>query len=347
MILDGIECLKPSKKINNDEIVDLVRYYSSDIFEGDLERTLEDIRSYLTTIGSKTRFWRSKNERPIDMIFEAVKYAFRYANISKRDLDLIIYVGIDRGFIEPANASFIAKKIGTPFVRTFDIVDACMGWCTALNVVQSMIVCNQINNALIVSSEFSIDEGGSVFPGCFSLKNEKELMWKLPAFTLGEAVSATIVVKRENSPWKFLFSSNSKYADLCTVPLYKHHEYSDPSVKIDSEGGMKFSAFGTELAQKGFREAIRVLKKLTKNTKEPKFIFPHSVSKKIYERASKRLNMEAKVYSTFEDFGNIATSSIPSAIARAIKRNDLKRGDLSIGWIASAGMKFSAFEILY
>jgi len=45
----------------------------------------------------------------------------------KADLDLLIYPNVTRGFIEPANSTFIAKALGLN-CRNFQVVDACNGW---------------------------------------------------------------------------------------------------------------------------------------------------------------------------------------------------------------------------
>jgi acyl-CoA:acyl-CoA alkyltransferase len=345
MLVQGINCIIPSNKIDNKEIIELVTYYSKPVFNGDIKDLQTAIKTSLKNSGIESRYWRKPKERPLDLIYESYIQCLNTSELLPKNIDLLIYVGIDRGFIEPANANFIAKKLGLLNVRTFDIVDACMGWCTATQIAQSLIKNKEVETVLIISSECPMDENGTVFPRNFIINNIGELKWKFPSFTIGEAVSTTILCKSEND-WDFMFSSDSSKADLCTIPLYKFFEYSDPSEKIDPKNNFMFSAYGKELYFAGYKKAVDILKnKLSALDKEPKLILPHSVSLRVPNRVGEIFDLKSKIFTTFPKLGNIATSSIPAHIYFAILANKIKKGDYLIGWIASGGLKYSAFDI--
>jgi acyl-CoA:acyl-CoA alkyltransferase len=345
MIIQGINCITPSNKIDNKEIIELVTHYSKSVFNGDIKDLQAIIKTNLVNSGIESRYWRKSKERPLDLIYESYIQCLKASELPSKNIDLIIYVGIDRGFIEPANANFIAKKLGLLNVRTFDIVDACMGWCTATQIAQSLIKNKEAKTVLIVSSECPMDKNGTVFPKNFKINDVKELRWKFPAFTIGEAVSTTILCESEND-WEFKFSSDANKADLCTIPLYKFLEYSDPSDKIDPKNHFVFSAYGKELYFAGFKKAVDILRnKLSSLDKEPKLILPHSVSLRVPNRVGEIFDLKSKIFTTFPKIGNVATSSIPAHIYFAILSNKIKKGDYLIGWIASGGLKYSAFDI--
>ena len=345
MKIIGINCIVPSNKIDNIEIQDLVSYYSKSIYNGDIRDLGNKINQLLENSGLETRYWRSGNERPIDFIYQSYLDVLRESGVSKQEIDTIIYTGIDRGFIEPANACFVAKKLGLNNVRTFDIVDACMGWCTAMQIAQALLNNGDAKLILIVSSEFPMDKGGIIFPKNFKIKNDKELAWKFPAFTIGEAVSTTLV-NRSNNVWKFNHYSDSSKVDLCTIPLYKFREYSETSSKLKNKKQFVFSAYGRELYFAGYKHAIDILVEGLKNMPiDPVAILPHSVSLSVPNRVAEQLNIKDKIFTTFPMIGNVATSSIPAHIYYGLLQKKFHAGDYLLGWIASGGLKYSSFDI--
>ncbi|MEJ7677374.1 MAG: hypothetical protein WKG06_05770 [Segetibacter sp.] len=197
MKLTGIDCQTPSNKISNEDIIELVNYHSITNYNNNITELITLVRKFLSLTGIESRFWRNKNEKPIDLIKESVDNALKMANMEKHDIDLVIYSSIDRGFIEPANSSFICKALGLNNVRNFDVVDACMGWASSVQIANSFLMSSQsINSILIINAEFPMDSKGSVLPNNFTIRDKKELRYKSASFTLGEAASACIFRKR-------------------------------------------------------------------------------------------------------------------------------------------------------
>ena len=177
----NIDCELPSSKIDNQEVIDMVMYFSSPVFNGNLEELKSRLINLLERTGIKTRYWRNKNERALDLVEKSFINSIKNANIDKKIIDTVIYTGVDRGFIEPANACFFAKKLGLQNARTFDISDACMGWCTAVEIVQSLMLEGKSEVSLIISSEFPMDKKGFLYPENFRFNNIDEIRWKFPS----------------------------------------------------------------------------------------------------------------------------------------------------------------------
>jgi 3-oxoacyl-[acyl-carrier-protein] synthase III len=344
MKIAAINCVLPSNEIDNEEVIDLACYHSRSVYKGGLPGFKTAIRRSLDATGIRSRFWRSKAERPLDLINQSWK-AVMASGVQTKDVDTIIYVGIDRGFIEPANACFIARRLGMTRARAFDIVDGCMGWCSALHVSQALLDRGDARSVLVVSSECPMDEGGIILPRSFTLSSTRDLRWKFPALTVGEAVSTTLLTRSEHS-CKFHFLADSDKADLCTIPLYKFSEYSDDSEKLRDKQQFDFSAYGFNLYVAGYPKALAVLRDGLKHAATtPTLILPHSVSSRIVTRTSERLGLHGRFFSTFATTGNIATCSIPANIHFAICSGKLRAGDSCLGWVSSGGMKHAAFDI--
>jgi len=343
MRIAGLSCVLPTRCIGNEEILDLIRFYSLNTYSGELQTALDAIREGFKRAGSVTRYWRTSGERPREMIVYAAEMAIRKSGLAPADLDLLIFVSVDRGFLEPSNASFIANDLGIPNIRCFDVVDACMAWCTAVNVVQSFQAAKEIRNALIVSAECMTEYGGPIVPDCFSLNSYEEIAWKFPAFTMGEAVSVTVLTP-DGPNWSFVFDHDATGAELCSVPLELSHRFSD-SLKVGLSGERKFTAFGEAMGKKGFRRSVEVLRRMMDMAGIPDLIVPHSVSGRGPAAAAARLGVGERVSTSFPQCGNVVTSSIPCSLVQATAAGRLAPGRRCLGWVASAGLKYSSFEI--
>src|SRR5436305_1325833 len=112
MYLSGVACVLPGQRIVNDEILELVAYYSRGIYPGNIASLLSLIDTKLRRIGIKSRYWRSSKERPFALLQRACDIALKQSSIARSEVDFVIYVGVDRGFAEPANACFVARELG-------------------------------------------------------------------------------------------------------------------------------------------------------------------------------------------------------------------------------------------
>jgi 3-oxoacyl-[acyl-carrier-protein] synthase III len=345
MYLSGVAYVLPGQRIANDEILELVAYYSRGVYTGDARSLRSSIDAKLRRIGIKSRYWRSPKERPFSLLEHACDIALKQSKVARSEVDFVIYVGVDRGFAEPANACFVAKELGMNGARTFDVVDACLGWCTATEIAQALFASAPGAVALIASAEFPMRPNGSVIPECFTIAAEAELDWKFPAFTLGEAASASVLIA-EGPEWRYIHESHAEFADLCTVSLGPPSEYAAPSSRFGSSESRGFRAYGNDLGRRIYRPAINVLRQLVDQIGVPRVVFPHSVIGPYIDQVVERVSPDLKVFSTFSETGNLATSSLPTSISLARQRGILSSNDAAIGWAAASGLKVSAFEIV-
>lgn len=345
MYLAGVACVLPEERIFNDEILELVAYYSRSVYDGDLDRLIESIGAKLDRAGIRTRYWRSARERPVTLLNEACEIALEQSNLSREQVDYIIYVGVDRGFAEPANACFVARELGLNRARTFDVVDACLGWTTATEIAQALFASAPGAVALIASAEFPMRPNGRVLPECFTIASDAQLEWKFPAFTLGEAATASVLIG-EGPAWRYVHETHNDLADLCTVGLGPVDDYAGPSPRLDASANFGFRAYGADLAKHIYRPAVRVLRQLLDQIGTARVVFPHSVVGPFIEQVVGRVSPQLQVFSTFPELGNLATSSLPSCIHFARARRVLDVNDVAIGWAAASGLKVSAFEIV-
>src|SRR5262245_38823112 len=134
MRLKSIGLVLPERLITNDYVVGQIEHYSKHTFCGDIRLLSRSIFRLLQKSGAKTRYWSVPQRIPINYTADAVNTAINNSAIVRKDIELVIYAGVDRGFFEPANAYFLADYIGIHSAQCFDIVDACNGWSRALQV---------------------------------------------------------------------------------------------------------------------------------------------------------------------------------------------------------------------
>ncbi|MGD9808491.1 MAG: 3-oxoacyl-[acyl-carrier-protein] synthase III C-terminal domain-containing protein [Deferribacterales bacterium] len=342
MIINGLGVALPSKLIDNEEICDLIKYYTLDLSKQELNNTLLNVRNFFQYVGAKTRSWLAKNEEPIDLITCAFEKSLNLKQLSHNEIDVVIYCSIHRAVIEPSSASIVCKWLGLNPKLCFDIVDACMGWATAAEIANTLIKVKGYEHVLIITSEFPNNEGGALIPGCYTLSSVSDLQNKIAGFTMGEAATATIISKDENnSGWECVRTEFPEHSKLCYVPLHGFKRYFH-----DTNSDMTtFHAEMSKLASVGYKPSCENVQKYISVYGKPDVVIPHSVSEVFPKKIAKKLNIDIQIHNTFSKYGNLATSSVPVSLDNGIKTKTILSNNHIVGVISSAGMKFSTFRL--
>ncbi len=201
MHLDSVQVAFPSRVVSNAQIIEHVRRHSRESFEGDLEDTLARIDKLLVVSGAQRRRWLADGETPIALIESAVTRALADAGVDKRDVDLVIYVGVGKGFLEPGQSYLVAHALGMDRAECFDVLDACMSWTRAMHIADGFLQMRRYRRILIVNGEINTFEGGPLFPCNYRLQHREQLAWTFASYTIGAAATATLVSADHDSPW--------------------------------------------------------------------------------------------------------------------------------------------------
>lgn len=116
----------------------------------------EAVRSYLKAAGTETRYQLDTGEKAIDLVLQAGREALEDAQVAPEEVDLLIYTGIGRGWIEPAMANAVQAGLHLVNATSFDILDACASWLRALHVCQQHIRSGVYRSAMIVTRVRSV-----------------------------------------------------------------------------------------------------------------------------------------------------------------------------------------------
>jgi len=307
----------------------------------------DHIEKSLRLAGAEIRYYRNRarEETAFSILQKAAEQALREAEVAPQDIDLLIYCGVGRGFLEPAMAYFVSSALGCS-CECFDVLDACMSWVRALYIAYSLLGSGRYRRVLIVNAEFNIYECG--YPELLKADAPAKWLYSFPAFTIGEAATATVLAA-STAPWKFHFRSIPSQVKLCALPLNGYRDYAPGDVQSLARAGINnFMCLGEELATEGRRQMLRFITEIYPDPRKFDKWFPHAATAEPYRREARKLGLEDRVYNrVFPRYGNVVSASIPVGLLSATQESALKRGDRVILFPISAGMSLALVDFIY
>lgn len=337
----------PSLRVGNDDILDGIVAHNADQPPERIARYRREVAYLLGKTGSQTRYLRDRaaGETALGLARRAVDDALTQAVLARDEIDLLIYCGVGRGFLEPANAYFFADAMGLA-CPCFDVLDACMSWVRALEIASKYLAGGGYRHILIVNAECNAYECG--YPDILRIPAPDALNHAFAAFTIGEAATAT-VVSQSDTAWSFRFRALPQWAGLCAIPLPGHRDFCAPDATPLTEGAHRFVSFGTRLFEVAVGGLGELIAESVPDLTEPDIWFPHSAAAGPYPRVAATWGIDpAKVYlDSFREYGNLVSASIPAALHHAAAQGRLKRGDRVVLCPASAGMALAVVQFTF
>lgn len=347
MKISSIATRIPSLKLTNEQILTEIAVHNDHLPKEVVDRYQRELSYLLTICGANTRYLRdrSKGETAIGLLKNAMIEALTIADMERADIDLLIFCGVGKGFLEPANAYFFAKTLGMR-CQCFDVADACMSWVRSLEIAYHYLIHANYKNVMIINAEFTAFEYGH--PEVFKIKSPNQLTYMFPAYTIGEGATATILTNSKDE-WRFDFESAPEMANLCTIPLNGYEDFCDKDEYIGLNGVNGFVSISKELFEIAMDKMTDLILSKVKDISEPDLWFPHAATAKPYWQIAESLKIEpSKLYNkAFPAFGNLISASIPVAMQLAIAENRLTRGNKVVLCPASAGMSFGVVQFVY
>jgi 3-oxoacyl-[acyl-carrier-protein] synthase III len=345
MKIESLAYRVPSWKLNNEELITYIDKCNPQVTAIKKLPYLKMVQKLLRQTGAETRHWRDPQieEKASDLILEAMQDALDRANLTATDIDLLVYCGVGRGFLEPANAYFYARAVGMYRANCFDITDACMSWIRAAHIAQLMLKAGTFERVMIVNGEFHLG-----FHDNWEIRDMRSLEYSFPMYTIGEGATATILTAG-GEDWKFAYSSKTEFSDLCTIPLPSHANFVDSSEKIGRNGIYRFVSYGREMFQAGAVCLGELIQNTIANPEEKVWYFPHAPSKKVYEENMPKYGVPVeKIYlKVYPQFGNLVSASIPVGLSLAKAEGAIKPGDRIALIPASAGIVASVVQLTF
>lgn len=344
MRIAAVEHALPSREVTNEELIQrILGRYDERANGTDAAEFEPAVRRFFDRTGAQSRWHRAPGERAIDFGVAAARQALDRAGWTADDVDLLLYVGVGRGCIEPATANVFHAALGLSRATCFDILDACASWLRAFDVARHMLHAGTIRRALILNCEFNFEEYIR-----WDFRGPDDLARLGAGFTVGEAATATLLEGRDEDEYHLSFRTRGELHDLCQIPLPNAHQYL-PAPPPEPEPSLGFFARATELNT----SAIAMLEQQYHG--DPAFanrkvdvIVGHSTSVPSRDSVVRRLELDpARVVDTFEFHGNTVSASLPLGLSLAVREQRLARGDEVLLIVGSAGVSTGLCRFRY
>ncbi len=274
--------------------------------------------------GIKNRHFVSVHETTSDMAYFAAKKAIENAQISIKDIDLIIVATTTPDNTFPSTATLVQKKLGANAV-SFDIQAVCAGFIFALSIAKSMIVDGIYKNCLVIGAD----------------SMSKLLDWKdrTTSVLFGDGAGAIFLQKFSNSDQKYndwgilsnIIHSNGQFYDLLKT---NGGVSTNQKIGCIEMSGKEIFKHAVDKLSYSLNEALKVS---NKKINEIDWLVPHQANQRIISAVADKMKIDVnKVISTVKNHGNTSAASIPLALDEAISSNKILNGNL-IGMHAIGG----------
>lgn len=271
------------------------------------------------------RFWPA-GTRPSEASARAGADVLEKSRFPREKIDLLIHAGVCRDRLEPATAAYVHQQLGLGRHAQFlDVSNACLGFLNALALAGGLIEAGQVQAALIVSGE----SGRPLVEKTIASLLEKEWTRRgiKPFFanlTIGSGAVAAVICHRslaEESPSLLggVAESGTDHSHLCQGDTAATGEL---EMLTDSE----------ELLVAGLDVAGRTWDRFKRETgwteTTPDRVICHQVGSMHRMKLFETLGLDlARDFSTFPEFGNMGSVSLPFTLARAVEEGAVGRGD--------------------
>jgi 3-oxoacyl-[acyl-carrier-protein] synthase III len=307
----------PKKKMTNDDFVKL-----------GIDTNDEWIYS---RTGIKQRYI-CEQETTASLATAASQQAIKNADIDKEDIDLIIVATTTPdNSLFPSVACLVQNELNINSVSAFDISAACTGFIYAFDVAVNMMKSGLYRKALVI--------------GVDTLSRYCDWKDRSTVVLFGDGAGA-VVVGPVQEGYGLLASNlcargqdNNKLIvpyGGAAVPLNENN-INDPLRYIQMDGKAIYK-FAVNIIVALMDEA---LERAGLAKEDVTFLIPHQANKRIIDYAQDKLGLsDDKVYVNIDKYGNTSSASIPIAIAEAMNKGLLKKGDIVITVGFGAGLTY-------
>lgn len=260
-----------------------------------------------TRVGIINRRYANDDVEPSDLAVDASTKALQRASISPEHIDLIIYCGIDRNFVEPATAHIVQRELSSRAI-CMDITNACQGMISGMSVADSMISNGSIETALICSGEIP-SRVVKQFIKQIKTNDVNYMRDRLGMLTAGDAGSAMVLTRKDKNDMagiqRMLFDSRGEYAEYC---YYKY-------VGNEIEGQMLMKGITDTISNIHLQMISNTYHYLDWSPEDVDYLACHQVGKKSHQGLCDMAEIpHNKAPITYKELGNTTSATIPLCI---------------------------------
>ncbi len=298
----------------------------------DLERIVETSDNWiLTRTGIKERRISVSDTTNV-MAVKAAKNALKAAEVSPKEIDLIIVGTVTPEMIFPSTACFVQSELGIRSgAAAFDLSAACSGFLYALDAADKYIKAGAAKKALVIG----VDQ--------FS----RLLDWKdrSTCVLFGDGAGA-VVLSAEKGNKGILSSSihsDGRYWEMLYAPgaIQPSHFEGKP------ENNYYLKMNGNETFKLAVRTMGKVITEVIESngftTEDISLLIPHQANMRIINATKERLKLsDDRVFTNLDKYGNTSAGSIPLALDEAARTGRIKENDIIVFVSFGSGLTWGA-----
>ena len=298
-----------------------------------------------------------------DLGIPAAQAALRDAQLSPKDVDLVITATISPDQIMPATSSRIAHEAGCINAGAFDVSAGCTGFVYALATAAGTVSSGLHDHVLVVGAEAISriidqsdrstailfgDGAGAVVVSALDSKNidNKGASSAIVSASKGpqEAKTDSVSVKPRGI-LGFDLGNDGSGGPFLNVPaggsrFPASHETVDEHLHFMHMQGNEVYKFATRIVSVSAR---RILERCGMKVQDIDLFVPHQASMRIINSAATKLGLaKEKIYTNLQRYGNTSCASIPLCLSEARAEGRLKPGDLVLLMGFGAGLTWGA-----
>jgi 3-oxoacyl-[acyl-carrier-protein] synthase III len=273
--------------------------------------------------GVKERRLWPKEQKPSSFAVAAGAKALQKAQVKAENVDLLLFTGVCRDYMEPATACIVHAQLGlSPHCLVFDLGNACLGFLTGLQTAAAFIESGQVKTALIVTGENATALYENTFSHLQENISHESFRTALASLTLGSAAVAAVLTGEERN-----HHGHRLHASVGRVASQFHHlcrgegSYASPLMQTETGDLMKH---GLEVAAHNWDD---FLTELSWQKQTCDHLFTHQVSLTHHHLFFKKLDLDLqKSRCDMIMLGNTGSAAVPLSLALAEEQGSLQPG---------------------
>ena len=290
--------------------------------------------------GIKERRWidRTSEDTTSVMGVKAAKMAISDANLTKDDIDFIIFATLSPDYFFPGAGVMVQDMMDMKTVGALDVRNQCSGFIYALSTADQFVKTGMYKNILVIGSE-------THSPGL-----DKTTRGRGVSVIFGDGAGAVVVSREEDNSKGILSThlhSQGEHAKELSVispglgtrwvsDIIKDNDPNEESYLPYMNGQFVFKN-----AVVRFSEVINeALEKNNLKKDDIKLLIPHQANLRIAQFIQKKFKLEDnQVFNNISKYGNTTAASIPIALAEAYRANLIQKNDIIV--LAAFGSGFT------